>query len=92
VNLLAAAASSLSTSFEGDTAGGSSCSWRLKSLFASSPLNVLKPRIGLGKCDISKSRRMQDSKCRKNILMAYVRERERERERARCLGGQGLTV
>jgi hypothetical protein len=71
----------LSTSFEGDTAGGSSCSWRLKSLFASSPLNVLKPRIGLGKCDISKSRRMQDSKCRKNILMAYVRERERERER-----------
>jgi len=34
-----------------------------------------------GKCDISKSRRMQGSRCRKNILTAYERERERERER-----------
>jgi hypothetical protein len=82
VNLLAA-----STSFEGDTAGGNSCSsWRLiNSLLPSSPLDVLKPRtIELGKRDSSRSRRKQESKCRrKNMLTAYVRERERERERER---------
>lgn len=85
VNLLAA-----STSFEGDTAGGNSCSsWRLiNSLLPSSPLDVLKPRtIELGKRDSSRSRRKQESKCRrKNMLTAYVRERERQ-----GLGGKGMT-
>jgi hypothetical protein len=39
-----------------------------------------------GKCDVSKSRRMQGSRCRKNILTAYERERERETWEARVGG------
>ena len=75
--LLAAAAAPTS---RGGMAGAILCSWRLKSLLTSSSLHVLKPRMEFGKCDISKSRRMQGSRCRKNILTAYERERERERE------------
>jgi hypothetical protein len=53
----------------------------MKLFIHASSLTARKPRLELGKCDMTKSiRRMQGSKCWKKLFMAYERERERERE------------
>jgi hypothetical protein len=48
----------------------------MKLFIHASSLTARKPRLELGKCDMTKSiRRMQGSKCWKKLFMAYERER-----------------
>jgi hypothetical protein len=49
----------------------------MKLFIHASSLTARKPRLELGKCDMTKSiRRMQGSKCWKKLFMAYERERD----------------